>query len=80
MSAVGGAAVYQTAHVLGQTRDVEGAVLHPHVDVVGPGVRVEQTLGVGQHVTGVSTGVVDLLPLFEQLDGPVYAWHGALEL
>jgi hypothetical protein len=30
----------QTLHVFGKTRHVERAVLHPDVDIVGPGIRV----------------------------------------
>ena len=77
VSRLGGTSVDEALHVGGKARHVEGAVLHAHVDVVGPGVGVVLALFVGQDMPGVATGVVDRLPGLEELDCPVDACcHG----
>ncbi len=62
----------------GQPGHVEGAVLHPDIDVVGPGVRVFASLRLGQDMPGMGADIVDRLVLRQQLDRPVDACHGSL--
>src|SRR5260370_16825396 len=77
VAGIGRPAVDQAAHVFGQRRHVEGAMLHADIDVVGPGLGVLATLLVGQNVAGMRAVVVDRLIGFQQLDGAVDALgHG----
>src|SRR5216683_986837 len=66
-------ALDQTPHVFGKTRHVERAVLHPDVDIVGPGMRVLAPLCAGQYMAAMTAGVVDRLVARQQFDGAVDA-------
>ena len=66
--ALGGAALHQPFHELGQRADVERRVLHVVVDVVGPGLRhLLAGFEIGGHAL-VPAGVVNRLALAEQID------------
>ena len=66
-----GAALDQAAHVLLQPAEIEGAMLHADVDVVGPGLGVVLPGLEAQVMTGVVAHVVDGLILAQQFDGAV---------
>ena len=66
-------AVDEAAHILGEARHVERAVLHPDIDVVGPGARVRAALRVGQHMPAMAADVVDRLVLLQQFERAVDA-------
>src|SRR6267142_5254356 len=67
------AALDQTLHVFGKTRHVERAVLHPDVDIVGPGIRVLAALCAGQYMTAMTADIIDRLVGCQQFDGAVDA-------
>ena len=66
-------ALDEPAHIFGEARHVEGAMLHADIDVVGPDMRILAPLRIGQHMAAVAAGVIDRLILFEELDGAVDA-------
>ena len=65
------AALDEPSHIFRETGHVEGAVLHPDIDVIGPDMRVFAPLRIGQHVTAVAAGVINCLILLQELDGSV---------
>ena len=71
MAALSGPALREAAHVVRQPFDVEGRVLHVVADVVGPRPRVFDTLLEAAVGPFVRAGVVDGLPVLEQLDRAV---------
>ena len=78
MAAPGRPALREAAHILRQPFDVERRVLHVVADVVGVGLRVLDALLEVPLGAFVGSGVVDRLPLFEQLDrtiDPLRSWR-----
>ena len=71
MSALGRTARHQPLHVFGQAFDVERRVLHVVADVVGIGLGVFLALLETSGGPGMRAGVVDRLPLFQELDRAV---------
>ncbi len=71
MPGAGRAALSQPLHIFGEPGHVERAVLHPDIDVIGPGAGVLAALRAGQHVPAVTADVVDRLTLGQQLDCPI---------
>ena len=61
----------QPGHVEGKPGHVERPVLHPDIDIVGPGAGVLAALGAGQHMPAMAAGVIDRLACGQQLDRPV---------
>lgn len=72
--------VAEAPHVLGQAGHVESPVLHPHVDVVRPGMGVLLALLIGEDRAGMPTGVVDRLVPLKQFDRPIDALGHATRL
>ena len=70
----------QAIYYLGaHTGHVEGAVLHPDIDVIGPGAGILAALGAAQHMPGMGAEVIDRLVLCQELDRAVdAACHGGL--
>ena len=56
-------AVHQPLHVRGQPGHIERAVLHAHVDVIGPGCGVLAALYIRQHMARVVADIVQRLAL-----------------
>ena len=71
VTGAGRAALDQARHVFGEPGHVERAMLHPDIDVIGPGVGVVAPLRAGQHMPAMAADVVDRLVLRQQLDRPV---------
>ena len=59
------------AHVGGQARHVERAVLHADIHVIGPGAGIYGALCMGQHMAAVRAVVIDGLILLQQFDAAV---------
>ena len=64
-------AIDETPHVLGEAGEIEAAVLHSNVDVIGPDMGVVLALLVGEDMAGVMAGVIDRLIFPQQLRRPV---------
>lgn len=71
MPGAGRAAFSQPLHIFGEAGHVERAVLHPDIDIIGPGASVFAALCAGQHMPAVTADVVDRLTLGQQLDRPI---------
>src|SRR5258708_640410 len=69
----GRAALDEALEVFGEPGHVEGAVLHPDIDVIGPGAGILAALRAAQHMAGMGAEVIDRLVLRQQLDGAVDA-------
>src|SRR5260370_5312692 len=61
MAGAGRPALDQPLQVFGEAGHVEGAVLHPDIDVVGPGAGILVALGAGQHMAAMSADIIDRL-------------------
>ena len=66
-------ALDQPRHVFAEPGHVEGAVLHPDIDVVGPSMGVFTPLRAGQHMAAMAADIIDRLILSEQFDRTVDA-------
>src|SRR3981189_3015929 len=71
MTALGGAALHQPAHVIRQPLHVERSMLHVIADIVGEGLSVFHPLLECPARAGMRTCVVDGLTLFEKFDGAI---------
>src|SRR6266571_7576242 len=69
----GRAALDEALQIFGKPGHVEGAVLHPDIDVVGPGLGILAALGAAQHMAGMGAEVIDRLVLRQELDRAVDA-------
>ncbi len=63
----------EPGHVSEQPRHIERAVLHPDIDVVGPGTMILAPLRMRQHMPGMVADVVDCLVRRQKLDRAVDA-------
>ena len=62
---------HKTRHIVGQPRHIKAPVLHPHVDIVRPGLRIFLTLFKGQYVPRVRSRVINRLILPQQFNRPI---------
>ena len=67
----GRAAIHQPPHIRLEAGHIERPVLHPDIDVIGPGAGVVAPLLMGQHVAAMLAVVINRLPLLQQFDGSV---------
>ncbi len=61
----------KAGQVFGKPGHVEGAVLHPDIDVVGPGAGIFAPLRAVQPIATMTAEIVDRLVLRQQLDGAI---------
>src|SRR5260370_28939464 len=73
VAGAGRAGLDEALQIFGKPGHVEGAVLHPDIDVIGPGAGVLAALGATQDMAGMGAEVIDRLVLRQELDRPVDA-------
>src|SRR6266568_3330365 len=64
-------ALDKALQIFGEPAHVEGAVLHPDIDVVGPGAGILAALGTAEEMAGMGAEVIDRLVLRQELDRAV---------
>ncbi len=61
----------EARHVFGEPAHVERAMLHPDIDVIGPGGGILAALRAGQYMPAMTADIINRLALRQQLDRPI---------